>query len=193
MTELRRSKYRESPEVPTLGDMWADPITAPLLDAHYWRLKNRRPWMSREFADQLTLSEGALLSSRGEDAAKARRAFRMARKKFPVPAEDSRCMPESMERRVRLVAHLADIEVDGKVAQVSDAMDCDCTHGRYVNHIPTPSPMAAMRWINAEYDEAEGPVRSHYASILEEQETGGKTRDLALEAWEDGHPHVVYY
>jgi len=53
--------------------------------------------------------------------------------------------------------------------------------------------MAAMRWIDAEYDEAEGPVRSHYASVLEEPETGGETRDLALEAWEDGHAHVVYY
>ena len=81
----------------------------------------------------------------------------------------------------------------GKVAVVRSGMDCDCTQYKRVTIIDTPS--SVVEWLDEEWKHREWldgpesvwleppswwPDGNHYAS-----------RDRALEAFEDGHPHRV--
>jgi len=92
--------------------------------------------------------------------------------------------------RVKLAADLAAADVEGKVAFNVTGMDCDCVKVWYGKVIPTPTLFAAQRMINIEYDHAEGPVSAWFDKP--ENAQANESRDLALEAFEDGHPWVVF-
>lgn len=98
---------------------------------------------------------------------------------------------DDLARRARLKAKLADCSEDGMIAVVTAGMDCDCVRYRRVKYIPTPT---VMEWVSRENDEhryADGPVNMYIARPSDEPE-GHVSHDLALEAFENGHQHVVY-
>lgn len=79
---------------------------------------------------------------------------------------------------------------DGKVQIVVDQMDCDCVRWTSSSEVDA-NLMAVMRHYDRIFNDAEGPV--YGVSIVKpEVKVEYRSRDLALEAFEEGHPHVVY-
>lgn len=79
------------------------------------------------------------------------------------------------------------------IAMVNGGMDCDCSKWDNAVSLVRATVKACDAWVEAFYSGAEGPQwfcveRPSVAAELERS-----SRDLALEAFEDGHPHVVYY
>lgn len=93
-------------------------------------------------------------------------------------------------RRVALHESIRRHAVDGKVSLSYDQMDCDCV--RWTDGYVVPAiPRHVERLIEQVYADAEGPV---YAVWIDKPDAYAQyyARDLALEAHENGHPHVVY-
>ena len=90
----------------------------------------------------------------------------------------------SLDRRIKECA------VDGKIWICEEGMDCDCCAYRR-----TPYQIeATARAYNAEYDRiAEWADGSFGLLILKADDLlEPYSRDLALEAYEDGHPHIIF-
>lgn len=85
-------------------------------------------------------------------------------------------------------AHIRTKTVDGKVSVNFSAMDCDCaTYGS--GSVEWAIPTSIEKHFNDLYAGAEGPMSIwvDYPSRIHTQ----RSRDLVLEAYEDGHPHSV--
>lgn len=70
-------------------------------------------------------------------------------------------------------------------------MDCDCVS--YERSTTCANQADFEEWEDCMYEDAEGPVWARQVSKSEYDKHQPQSRDLALEAHEDGHPHVVYY
>ena len=82
---------------------------------------------------------------------------------------------------------------DGKIGVITTSIDCDCTRGYYERVVEMPNCVAAIkRHANDFYDNLEGPGSMRFVHWSSIDRSRSNTRDLALEAFEDGHPHVVY-
>lgn len=79
--------------------------------------------------------------------------------------------------------------VNGKIAVNVDQMDCDCSRWTSSNIMPAV-PVVIERHLEAIYDSAEGPIYGVWFSSPEDK-AEYVSRDLALEAYEDGHPGSV--
>jgi hypothetical protein len=82
---------------------------------------------------------------------------------------------------------------NGKVGVIVSGRDCDCTsyHREYVMDVPA-SMVAFQREEDRHNDSLDGPESTYYVRPSEVDDGHNESRDLALEAFEDGHPHVVY-
>jgi hypothetical protein len=80
--------------------------------------------------------------------------------------------------------------VDGKVALNVDQMDCDCARWTQGSVIDAVSVLAVERRVNMIYEDAEGPIYGLWFS-KPKQKAEYVSRDLAMEAFEDGHAHSV--
>lgn len=92
--------------------------------------------------------------------------------------------------RAALYAAVSPYVVDGKVSLNVDQMDCDCSRWTQGNVIDAVSLLAVEREVNRIYEDAEGPIYGLWFSKPEEK-AEYVSRDLALEAFEDGHAHSV--
>jgi len=99
---------------------------------------------------------------------------------------------EATEQRRSFIASIEQFAEGGMVAIYSSGMDCDCS--RWENRRERVVP-ANVRDVEAALDDiysgAEGPM-----SLWLDRPSARPPeshRDLALEAFEDGHPHVVFY
>lgn len=91
--------------------------------------------------------------------------------------------------KAALAATVAKYAKDGEIALVIWQMDCDCSS--WTSKTVVPATLVAIgRALSNVYDGAEGPVRWHVASPDVKVERN--SRDHALEAFEEGHPHAVY-
>jgi len=92
--------------------------------------------------------------------------------------------------RERIAASIARMSIDGRIGVVESGMDCDCVrycHGRIHSGL---TAIRFQRLRDDTYAWADGPC---CVSLCEpDQMPESYSRDLALEAFEDGHPHVVY-
>ena len=73
---------------------------------------------------------------------------------------------------------------------VYGGMDCDCVS--FTDKTSFSTLLAYKVWEDRLYEEAEGPVWHHRCSKKAYDEFETESRDLALEAHENGHPWVVY-
>ena len=87
---------------------------------------------------------------------------------------------------------LALCEEGGKVAIVYGGMDCDCSRWDDEVAIVSANLVTYFAWSDSYDDGAEGP-QWHRVCKPSEAPQKSSHRDLALEAFEDGHPHHVYY
>lgn len=100
-------------------------------------------------------------------------------------AEDDLASKALIAERIKRLAE------DGKIAIVYGGMDCD--GARWDNRVAImPAVLVVvLHWIDTYHEHAEGPQwqRIESPSRAPKRST---TRDLALEAFENGHSHVLY-
>jgi len=96
---------------------------------------------------------------------------------------------DRLAARAKLAQKIRTRAENGEIGIVESGMDCDCS--KYVHsRLMTAVPFAVERWIDESYEAADGPI--HVSIEHPDDLPENESRDLALEAFEDGHPHVVY-
>lgn len=104
-------------------------------------------------------------------------------------------LEEATERRVRrqtFLRHIREYAEGGQVAVVWSGRDCDGV--RYTGYVRLveATVQAVAEHIAHTYEWADGPC----ACYIERPSVGrfieSHSRDLVMEAFEDGHPHVIY-
>lgn len=100
---------------------------------------------------------------------------------------------EATQARAQLLRDLKRFAENGKVIYLESGMDCDCVKYSGKKHLIDATPQALdelydyiNKWADGPFD-LSGPYQP---SVTENWKY--ESRDLALEAFEDGHPHVVY-
>ena len=99
---------------------------------------------------------------------------------------------DALKRRQELSELIASKEQQGLVAIVYGGRDCDMV--QWDNRVAVvPATVTFIeRWVDIYMEAAEGPQWWSIDSLSEVRDLEPSRRDLALEAHEDGHPHVVY-
>lgn len=81
--------------------------------------------------------------------------------------------------------------VDGRIGLIRSGMDCDCTQYYAESVMDSFSSVAAFkRWDDRRQDYLDGPERVAFVQPCD-IEPQYKSRDLALMAYEDGHPSTI--
>lgn len=88
--------------------------------------------------------------------------------------------------------HIASIAEDGKVAWVESGRDCDCVEYSGRVHIVDATYQAYVELDERLGEWADGPYQLALCRVSETQSVTYESRDLVMEAHEDGHPHVIY-
>ena len=99
---------------------------------------------------------------------------------------------EARQRRQALIRRIKDCAEDGAVAMVWSGRDCDGV--RYTGSVYVVD--ASIKEVDREaahtYKWADGPCSFYIERPSVAREIKRTSRDLTLEAFEDGHPHVIY-
>jgi hypothetical protein len=98
---------------------------------------------------------------------------------------------ERLNRMTRLKAYIDKVAVNGVIGLVESGRDCDCVE--YVHPAGT-IPATVAHYLIADREKAkwaDGPFELSIVSPEEEANTPYESRDLVLEAFEDGHPHSI--
>lgn len=85
---------------------------------------------------------------------------------------------------------LKEYTYNGRVYLMVTSTDCDHTRATYKRSIE-PTVEAYVEFFDHLYDDAEGPTSARLLHPEDVCEFEPSQRDLALEAFEDGHPHCV--
>jgi hypothetical protein len=104
-------------------------------------------------------------------------------------------LQEATDRRMQRQGFLnaiANRAEGGKVAVVWSGMDCDCVRFSGVVSIVDADKASVEAHIEREYEYAEGPLSFYITKPSDAAKIHYESRDLAMEAFEDGHAHVVY-
>jgi hypothetical protein len=99
-------------------------------------------------------------------------------------------MHERINERETIKTRLAASVEAGMIAIVHSGMDCDCSQFSYVDHVPVMSVISFQRNFDRVHQDAEGPT-SYYFGKPSQYPISHESRDLALEAFENGHAHYV--
>jgi hypothetical protein len=81
--------------------------------------------------------------------------------------------------------------VEGKVCFFAGGSDCDHVYSHHGRIMDRPTLTKAVKMIEQEYECAEGPTFARFIKPQDAPDDDG-FRDYIAEAYEDGHPHVVY-
>jgi len=121
-------------------------------------------------------------------------ARKMGRAKFTKWWRDnlrSRQQDDRLQQRADLAARFARLAINGRVQLATRGRDCDGVQycGVYCRDFPA-SVIAFELEYERENNSADGPFSiwpESPATVIE-----SSRRDLTLEAFEDGHPHILY-
>lgn len=121
---------------------------------------------------------------------KMKRMARRAVKQYGTPFATAKIasVHHAINDRASLLPQLARAE-GGKIGIVMSGMDCDYTKFLHARLISVPTLFKAALERDRAYMDAEGPLSVYYVKPSELPES--YSRDLALEAFENGHPHYV--
>jgi len=97
-----------------------------------------------------------------------------------------------LAERAKKAALISELAEGGKIALVESGMDCDGVKYDGAVSIITANLVAVEAEINRRYEWADGPCFFGLESPSVAERIRYNSRDLALEAFEDGHPHVLY-
>lgn len=101
--------------------------------------------------------------------------------------------PDYLAQRAALYKRMDACAEGGHIGLIVEGMDCDCACFSWGYTLPLTSHYAAARAIDRHYDDAEGPMSVAIVPPTKADRHKSTSRDLALEAFEDGHSHIVYY
>ena len=102
-----------------------------------------------------------------------------------------RFMRDQRISALELRERLARFAVDGIVNVSISGMDCDCVQYAHCRQVSADFDEYCA-WVDDSYEWADGPMTISIISCDAAETFEDYSRDLALEAYEDGHPHVVY-
>lgn len=101
-------------------------------------------------------------------------------------------MSELRERR-NIRQLIADRSVNGVLYVSTWSRDCDMCEGTYRHKLEADDLFQAyIDFWEQKAEDAEGPFAVHIITKEQYDCFQSSTRDRALEAFEDGHPHVIY-
>lgn len=100
------------------------------------------------------------------------------------------CDPLLDRKKLADMIHLAN--EGGYIAVVHGGRDCDMAQWDNNVTVLPANTLKVERWIENLYEWADGPRWWRITTLSEAASLRASSRDLALEAFEDGHPHVVY-
>lgn len=94
-----------------------------------------------------------------------------------------------LAERQEIQQTIAKYAVDDEICVVQSGRDCDCVE--YVHSSIVKRPTVMKLWGDRQdtYAWADGPCYVGFCSP--EDRPNSQSRDLAMEAYEDGHPHYV--
>lgn len=100
---------------------------------------------------------------------------------------------DPLAQKAAKIEHMHSCTEAGQVAIMGSGMDCDGSRweDRFYCLLPAV-PVLIQRWMDEQYSHAEGPESYWLVKPSEVDDYKEKNRDLALEAFEDGHSHVLY-
>lgn len=94
----------------------------------------------------------------------------------------------NINERAALKARIDEVTEDGMFAIVRAGMDCDGTQYRRVSHHVTIHNIFKFHQKEMEHEDALDGVEQTWFQKPSEEEPSYKSRDRALEAYENGHP-----
>ena len=105
---------------------------------------------------------------------------------------EKRSLSDRLSRREKLAFKIEENAQEEMVAIVYGGRDCDMSQwDNRVSYVPA-TVTHVEKWVDDYMEGAEGPQWWHIEKPSSAKELESSSRDLALEAHEDGHPHVVY-
>ena len=108
------------------------------------------------------------------------------RRGFLSEAQDARI------RRMTIIRQVKEFAEQGKIAMVNSGMDCDCSRWENSVSVIRATVESVDKWVDDFYKNAEGPQSYRLERPSVAKKLQRSSRDLALEAFEDGHQHVVF-
>jgi len=100
--------------------------------------------------------------------------------------------PDYLAERAKLAQRVRDAAEDGMVVLVRNGTDCDGVRYSGVTRPVKAVPYLVHREIEKDYEYADGPMSIGVVSPSAAREIEYESRDMVMEAFEDGHPHVLY-
>lgn len=94
-----------------------------------------------------------------------------------------------LAERQELQETIAKYKTDEGICVVQSGRDCDCVEYVHSSIVKHPTVMKLWREQESTYEWADGPCYVGFCSI--EDRPNSRSRDLAMEAYENGHPHYV--
>jgi len=98
---------------------------------------------------------------------------------------------EKITKRAEYARQIAAYRVGDMVWAQTGGRDCDMCKSTTAPFLTKANALDWEQVINRLWESAEGPVWYWLMSAADAAEAEGSFRDLALEAYEDGHPHYV--
>lgn len=96
---------------------------------------------------------------------------------------------DELEARAILADELRAATVDGKIVIVVSGMDCDCVQYVHSHEHDAKGVAWFLKLERENYEWADGPMAVGFCRPDERPEN--YQRDLAMEAYEDGRPHLI--
>lgn len=100
---------------------------------------------------------------------------------------------EARQNRATILRQVAEYAEKGKIAMVNSGMDCDCSRWENSVSIIRATVKSVDKWVDDFYKNAEGPQSYRLERPSVAKQLQHSSRDLALEAFEDGHPYSISY
>ena len=98
-----------------------------------------------------------------------------------------------LQQRAVMAEHIRGCSEDGRIAIVTAGMDCDGSAWANRVSLVDAVPRKVEHYLERYYAEAEGPQSHELARPSQVADLHAVHRDLAMEAYEDGHPHSLHY
>ena len=100
---------------------------------------------------------------------------------------------EARQKRATILRQVVEYAENGKIAMVNSGMDCDCSRWENSVSVIRATVKSVDKWVNDFYSSAEGPQSYRLERPSVARTLQHSSRDLALEAFEDGHPYSISY
>ena len=123
---------------------------------------------------------------------KARKFIKRVIKSSPRSYKYGENSKDWLAEKEAVAKRIAELAENGKVAIIESGRDCDgVEYWGNVSIIPA-SVVAYNHWYDETDKWADGPFYGQLARVSDTEEVEYSSRDRGMEAFEDGHPHVIY-